>query len=692
MTAPDSPTGVDSQEDAPAALDDDAEPQDNSTTSATQPPQSGRSVKISEIATTGTPVGGISQGTDVSPDNTVHQLILLSLARPVSSTKDPVDDGGYTPTEDCPREIYDRVQKLYRVFSDDGLKETAYHIIDFAGFYPIWPIVEFSMTPTGASMDERMASFIRCVTALLGEMLYVDDTAMIAPIDITDTDEANFIKTKTDIPSNFTKLGKHNMISGGSWVFNKKEKGSNNVYSQFRLKSQIPTEDIINRVSFKFSRVGGKNIFRKQHQAMETETPYMLLFVCNGADHSSILNDTRQMLDLAYDDIETNGMMPEDFDNKDIPEFSLRVNVPRLPSEGKKTGNKSFDHYSDQGKKAFHFEVAKEDVAYFKYLSGHAHWLRLDNKFFGKFAKFTATLSNNTPMSDCVSLWRCIQGHLNFHLSTTSITIDGIDTLDTSEVLRNPADRTAIAKLTLRDLLYRIHLELKTPLFLQLSQRTTGEVNAVIPNTPEAKTMAEKMKVQIAAWCHFYWRDTNPGAEGFYRKLSDRAFNQTLRHEISACSWDAATMVVTSPRAQTEMAAIAKFEQQDWVQQLTGGDKPTNGAAKQHVNPNVAFPFDDDFSVGTIHGANATKQSTPTASEVVEIQDDNDNNVSVLTTKTGADNQPIDVNAGCRVASGSNPVVGPTANSIQVETAHGGSPDPTTAGPADGGAGGPDGK
>jgi hypothetical protein len=118
------------------------------------------------------------------------------------------------------------------------------------------------MAPTGASKDKRMASFIRCVTALLGEMLYVDDTAMITPIHITDDNAAHFIKSKTEIPSNFTKLGKHIMISSGSWVFNKKEKGSNNVYGRFRLKSQIPTEDIINRVSFKFSRVWGKTSSR----------------------------------------------------------------------------------------------------------------------------------------------------------------------------------------------------------------------------------------------------------------------------------------------------------------------------------------------------------------------------------------------------------------------------------------------
>ena len=159
------------------------------------------------------------------------------------------------------------------------------------------------MSPTGGMKDERMASFVRCVTALFGEMLYVDETAMIAPIDITDKNEAHFIKSKADMPSNFTKLARNIMISGGSWVFNKKEKGSNDVYGRFRLKSQIHTEEIINCVSFEFSRMDGKNIFKKQHQAMETKTPYMFLFVNNGTDQSSILNDTRQMLDLAYNDI-----------------------------------------------------------------------------------------------------------------------------------------------------------------------------------------------------------------------------------------------------------------------------------------------------------------------------------------------------------------------------------------------------
>ncbi len=224
----------------------------------------------------------------------------------------------------------------------------------------------------------------------------------------------------------------------------------------------------------------------------------MLLFVCNGTDQASITSDTKQMLDTALNDIEQHGMLPEEFENRDIPHFTLCLNVPCLPAETKLSNNKGYDHFKEHGKKVFHFEVAKEEINYFRYLSAHAHRMKLDVKYFGKCAKYMATLRNNAPLSDCTHLHRCIQGHLNYHISSTNITPNGIDMLDASEYLRNPAKK-AIVWLTLRDLLYRIMLESKAPLFLQLSQRTSGEVDAVIPNTAEVELMAECMNVQIAA-------------------------------------------------------------------------------------------------------------------------------------------------------------------------------------------------
>jgi hypothetical protein len=266
--------------------------------------------------------------------------------------------------------------------------------------------------------------------------------------------------------------------------------------------------------------------------------------------------------------------------------------------------------------------------------------------------------------------------------------------LDASEYLRNPATGNSIVRLTLHDLLYRITLANKAPLFLQLSHCPSGEVDAVIPSTAEAEPMAERMNVQITAWCHFYWKESNPGAKRFYLKLLDRAFGQVLLHEIGECTWDSSLKAVTSPSAQPEMLVIAEFEQQHWVKFLLQ-DNSTQQPKRVHVDLNMAFPFQDDFSVGTIHGTNAKAPTpstavAPSATEVVEIQDDGDD-VSVLTSKT-ASKARSKVVVGSWVDSGSNPVSGPTTDSTQPGAVGEGLEDLASNGSASGAVGGTRGK
>ncbi len=79
-------------------------------------------------------------------------------------------------------------------------------------------------------------------------------------------------------------------------------------------------------------------------QAMETEMLMKLLFVSNGTEHSSISTDMKQLLDLAYDNIETELMMPEEYENRDMSAFSLKINIPCL-LEKKKNDNKAYHHF-----------------------------------------------------------------------------------------------------------------------------------------------------------------------------------------------------------------------------------------------------------------------------------------------------------------------------------------------------------
>jgi hypothetical protein len=143
------------------------------------------------------------------------------------------------------RSIIDRQCKLLIEIDDDGHKKM-FHLEDFVSLYPSWPIIKLTISPMGNTKDNRMNHFIKCCASLFAEILYVDDTTAIAPIEITDNRKDSYITDKASLPANFTKLGKWIMISRGSWVFNIKEKGSNNVYKCFRLLSQVAANDIIN--------------------------------------------------------------------------------------------------------------------------------------------------------------------------------------------------------------------------------------------------------------------------------------------------------------------------------------------------------------------------------------------------------------------------------------------------------------
>ena len=142
----------------------------------------------------------------------------------VNDTSEPQDNNDPRNDASHVKEVHYHKNMLFKEYSNDGMKETCYHVSGFAGLYPVWPIIEFSMAPTGEAKDNRMNSFIKCVAALFGKILHINDTAKIPTILITE-DETSYILSKADLPTNFTKLGQYIMISGGSWVFNKRPKG-----------------------------------------------------------------------------------------------------------------------------------------------------------------------------------------------------------------------------------------------------------------------------------------------------------------------------------------------------------------------------------------------------------------------------------------------------------------------------------
>jgi hypothetical protein len=110
--------------------------------------------------------------------------------------------------------IHNKTNKVLKEMTGDHYIE--FHIKDYASLFPVWWLVEMALAPSGTSKDKRMNQFVRCILALFGEILLVDEKAAIAPVKITNDKADNLITDKLNIHSNFTKLGKWLMMSGGS--------------------------------------------------------------------------------------------------------------------------------------------------------------------------------------------------------------------------------------------------------------------------------------------------------------------------------------------------------------------------------------------------------------------------------------------------------------------------------------------
>jgi hypothetical protein len=77
--------------------------------------------------------------------------------------------------------IHNKVNKLLKEVKNRH-EVHSFYVEDFAELFPVWPITELAMSPTGQTKDERMTQFVKCVSSLFGEILIVDKNAAMAPI------------------------------------------------------------------------------------------------------------------------------------------------------------------------------------------------------------------------------------------------------------------------------------------------------------------------------------------------------------------------------------------------------------------------------------------------------------------------------------------------------------------------------
>ena len=114
-------------------------------------------------------------------------------------------------------------------------------------------------------------------------------------------------------------------------------------------------------IGAEWSRCNGKKMYRKNLGCFKTCTPVIFFHVLNTASKSTMIAETRDILHLAKEIADVDGMSDAYvYLNREIPEISIRVSVPKIPGQDT-TIYQGWNNRKQWYRKCMHLECAITD-------------------------------------------------------------------------------------------------------------------------------------------------------------------------------------------------------------------------------------------------------------------------------------------------------------------------------------------
>ncbi len=105
------------------------------------------------------------------------------------------------------------------------------------------------------------------------------------------------------------------------------------MYPTLVFLSDVDPETIISRVTHEFCHVGGFYFRKKQLQCVETVTPFIIYYLYTFNDIATLRRELTDLLKKAHQDLESNFMLPEEFEHSKILDINIRQGVPKLAGQ-----------------------------------------------------------------------------------------------------------------------------------------------------------------------------------------------------------------------------------------------------------------------------------------------------------------------------------------------------------------------
>ena len=263
----------------------------------------------------------------------------------------------------------------------------------------------------------------------------------------------------------------------------------------------------------------------------------------------------------------------------------------------------------------------------------------------GKKVKMTNVATKLTKALEIANLCKYVRQHVNYHSSMTYDSLVGIVMLDLPVPFYSVTDaKKLLGSMTLRHVLYNyVKLADGHSLFGEIHQENGMlSVDVIVLNTSNAETMLLMMNKQLAAYLQFYLQDIKIETN-FAQLLVKTCICPTLLHEVSKCTWDKVTKVLTNPE-DIEATKTHSIGNTAWYKDEFGSHMQEKGKQqkKSYAASDMVYDLGGEHSVKTIHErADTGYTSTPGAptlqlgrdipsSETVVIDDNSMSNISVL--------------------------------------------------------------
>ena len=271
------------------------------------------------------------------------------------------------------------------------------------------------------------------------------------------------------------------------------------VYFSFAVSSDVDPEVMVTLVQHEWSRVGGVRLQKKEVQTFDSKTSYILPFVHNQGNQSTLIAELTSGLELALQHLRSTDQLPEEHLSRDVPTICLRLMVPRLPGENTHAWQPGLPHKLQLARKVFHVECSAEDLAFLSLLLETAKDLGYFQRLWGKWAMVSKVLDKTASSGEKKRLSNVLHAHSSYQYSMMNDSVSGITNVDGKAALFDSAG-TVICTTTLRALLLnKFETKDGTTVFAEVHQQPGGNgVDVVIPNRPESESMVANLNRHAA--------------------------------------------------------------------------------------------------------------------------------------------------------------------------------------------------